>query len=275
MGGILGRIKRKLIRECRTIKNLIRFLLNRSARKAHKKIYLILTVRNESYYLPSFLAHITKYVDGIVALDDGSTDNTVEILRAEKKTLDVLECEKHTSLDWDERGNREKTIRRAYELGADWVLCADPDERFEERFLKKLRFYAGLENCCYNLRFRELWGDYDTWRCDGVWGMKRKDIFFPLSETMTFKHKNSHHFTWAYAEIVKKRRFINDSMYHLKMIKEADRKMRSELYNSLDPNKTMLARGYDYLVDNTGLEIKTIREKNRYDFDCIPEDLKR
>ena len=239
-----------------------------------KKIYLILTVKNESYYLPSFLAHISKYVDGIVALDDGSSDNTVEILHAEKKTIEVIECEKHDSLDWDERGNREKAIRRAYELGADWVLCADPDEHFEERFLKKLQIYANVKHCCYRIWFRELWGHYDTWRSDGVWGKKRKDVFFPVSETMTFNHKNQHHFSWTYAELMDERIFINHSVYHLKMIREKDRKWRSELYNTLDPNKTMQSRGYDYLVDETGILLQVIQEKNKYDYEHIPDDLK-
>ena len=36
-------------------------------------------VRNEEYYLPTFLSHIRRYVDGFVVLDDGSTDNSGKI----------------------------------------------------------------------------------------------------------------------------------------------------------------------------------------------------
>ena len=144
-------------------------------------ITAIMCVKNESYYLPGFLKHIDPYIDYVIALDDGSTDNTVEILESYPKTLEVLHSEYHEGQDWPERQNRIRLITRARELGVDWVLCCDPDERFEIRFLRNLRKITARERKCYIVHFRELWGNCRQYRNDGIWDNRR--IFCSLLPT--------------------------------------------------------------------------------------------
>lgn len=238
-------------------------------------ITAIMCVKNESYYLPGFLKHIEPYIDHVIALDDGSTDNTIEILESFPKTLEVLRSEYHADQDWPERENRIRLITRARELGADWVLCCDPDERFEIRFLRKMKKITASGRNCYVVHFRELWGNCRQYRSDGIWDQKQKDILFPLSSTMTYDYESNHHIPWRYRELNDKLVKLDYNLYHCKMIRSEHRVMRRDLYNKLDPELKMQPIGYDYLTETEGIQLKKIPFLRRYDYSTIPADLRK
>lgn len=240
-----------------------------------KKITAVMCVRNEARYLPGFLRHIERYVDSICAVDDGSVDSTKDMLRANRKVEAILENPIRTGKTYDERGNREKAIGLAYDKGADWVLCCDPDERFERRFLKELRHIVeGDQKKLYALHFREL-GGARHFRVDGIWGEKMKCILFPLAEKMSFQFPFQYHTPWHYRELDDSRETLPFNLYHLKMIAAEERAKRAALYNELDPNLEIQPIGYDYLVDESGLRLSKIRFRERYDYRTLPKDLLR
>lgn len=95
----------------------------------------ITRVRNESKILRDTLSHMSKFVDAIVAYDDASTDNTLEILRNCPKVALVV-----ANTQWEpginarlEAETRHRglllTLANAH-LSADWILCFDADERY-------------------------------------------------------------------------------------------------------------------------------------------------
>lgn len=235
-------------------------------------IFAIMCVKNEEYHLPGFLNSIEKYVDGIVALDDGSTDNTLTILKNHPKTKYVIELPYHSSCDWNEKSNRILVLNKAKELGADWVLCCDPDERFEINFLKQIKKLTLTPNTCYWIHFRELWGNFKQYRSDGIWNHKRKDILFPLADTMTYDYKSNHHIPWHYKELENHQVQLDYNLYHLKMVNAIDREKRKILYNTLDPNKEMQAIGYDYLTDETGIKLTSVSFWKRYAYSTLPKN---
>ena len=141
---------------------------------------------------------------------------------------------------------------------------------FEKSFLRNMRkIIKKNPGKAINIHFRELWDSIYQYRNDGIWNDKNKTLLFPLSEKMTFDYENEHHIPWIYRE-------LNDivsldyNLYHLKMVQKEDREKRKDLYNKLDPNKVMLAIGYDYLVNTEDLSLEKIKFKDRYDYKTVP-----
>ena len=229
---------------------------------------------NEQLNIHECLTHLEEYVDKIILFDDGSTDNTVKLAKKHKKVKKIILNNNKTH--WDEKKNRQTILKEAYlisEKQNPWVLCVDADERFEKRFLSNLRKIAASQkysNSVIGVYFRELWESIDQYRSDGIWNKKKKYIFFPLSDNMTFDYPHDHHIKWHYQELNGKDKLLNYNLYHLKMIKSSDRQARVKLYNELDPKKTMQPIGYDYLTDTTNLILKKIPKNHRYDKTTVP-----
>ena len=45
------------------------------------RVIALLPFRNEAHVLPSYLSSVVPLVEKIIAIDDGSTDNSVEIMK--------------------------------------------------------------------------------------------------------------------------------------------------------------------------------------------------
>ena len=104
-------------------------------------------IRNEALILPDTLDYLATQVDAIVAYDDASTDDTVEILRKHPKVA-LIVANQSWEQDVDARKRAEGRHRgllldmaRA-ELPHDWMFCFDPDERVTGDVRS---FVAGLE----------------------------------------------------------------------------------------------------------------------------------
>ncbi len=97
-------------------------------------VVAITRVRNESLLLPDTLDHLGKQVDAILAYDDASTDDTVELLRAHPKVALIV-----ANQEWEEDVAARKLAEGRHrgllldlareKLPHDWILCFDPDER--------------------------------------------------------------------------------------------------------------------------------------------------
>jgi hypothetical protein len=93
------------------------------------KLAMTLIVRNEADIVEDNLRyHRAQGVDFFIALDNGSTDGTVEILeRYERAGILTLLRRPGTMLTIQRKGNTE-IARLAHEMGADWVFHNDADE---------------------------------------------------------------------------------------------------------------------------------------------------
>lgn len=253
-----------------TLKRWLEFTFRRP------RIIAVIAVKNEERYLPGFFSHLRGFVDGFVVLDDASSDATPDIIAREEKVLSFLRNPPGScpyKKGWDEKGNRMKLLAEARRFG-DVALCCDADERFSRRFLAQLPKSAARaarhERTAYAVAVRELWDAPDTWRCDGIWAKKRKEVLFSLAPEMTFERTmtRQHHIPWYHDGIKKCRMVPGGELFHLKMIRPEERQRRAEFYESIDPGHKMQAIGYAYLADPAGLELKKISPSD-YDWSSV------
>lgn len=177
----------------------------------------------------------------------------------------IIQFDKDGDLMKNEGKYRTAMIHEAEKKGADWVVLLDPDERFERDAVKKVRqwleSYTG-EKVMFEFNFRELYSP-DQYRMDGVWNEKKRIPVFPILPENKYSeakiHAQKHPLNDDY-------RVINTGLniYHLKHIRPELRQQRRDLYNKLDPERKNQPLGYDYLVDESGMQLKKIDRTRMY-----------
>lgn len=227
-------------------------------------VVALLQARNEQRFLPGWLENVAPAVEGIVALDDGSTDTTADLLRAHPQTIELLQNPPGTA--WDERANHMALLRAGRRHGADWFLVVDADERLEQKFARDLPQVLaeaeakGIE--AYSLQLRELWNDRRHYRADGLWKGKARFRLFRNREQHTKFDPRPLHRYWMPLEIAtnlaKVGAHLPHNLYHLRMIRPEDRAARHRRYVELDPHGRYQPQGYDYLVDESGMVLAEV-----------------
>jgi hypothetical protein len=195
----------------------------------------------------------------------------------------ILDDTKRTDLWRNEQEYRYKLRRMAIEKGCDWMLITSPDERWEKnaaKIIKKLIKFK--KKIIYRFNLRELWTP-DEYRIDGIWGEKTRGRLYPVYPNQVFEKtpiqcppypvnpvlKGECQFREAYPF-----ENIDLNIYHLKMINPENRKTRAEIFKKLDPEDKFQQIGYDYLCDETGLQLEKIPEGREYSPEYKPYTFK-
>ncbi len=121
-----------------TLSSPVKTAISRWRREQPAKKYpllALLPVYNREDLLRECLEALRPAVDGIIALDDGSTDETPRILRQEPKMIEILTKPAKSLAEWDDASNRLMLYETAHAYQPDWLLCVDADEILEPTFL--------------------------------------------------------------------------------------------------------------------------------------------
>lgn len=170
----------------------------------NKKIIALLPEKNESWILPEYLKSMSLIADEILALDDGSTDNSVEILKKQgvKIIQKIQTGETNMSL------NRQILLDEGRRQGGTHFIWLDADETFSNDFLKNgrgtiLQLKAGEK---ISMRWIHLWKDCNHYLDDPLspFGYIWKDFIYCDDGASSFQTKrlsesrtpgNNHHTT--------------------------------------------------------------------------------
>ena len=96
------------------------------------KVVAIIPVYNEERHIGRCLESLSNFIDGIVILDDGSTDRTLEILSQYPKVWQILRTRPESKRNWYDARNHLRLNRALAEFNPDWVIRIDADETFDD-----------------------------------------------------------------------------------------------------------------------------------------------
>jgi hypothetical protein len=220
----------------------------------------LVAFRDEMRFLPGLFENLAGQVDGVVALDDQSTDGSRAFVKSQPLLVDLLTVEPGTQEELEDGRNHRALTEAAWRHDADWLLGIDADERVERDFRRRADAEIASAEAAGApalwVPFRELWDAPDRVRMDGIWASKRKACLFRADRNHRFDDRRVHAI-WApwppsgddYPE-------ADLRLYHLRMIEPADRRARVERYRRIDPDHRWQEIGYDYLTDERGLELR-------------------
>ena len=160
------------------------------------KVIALLPFRNEEWCLPSYLHNTTKIVDEIIAIDDGSIDNSVKIL--EDAGAKVYSSEKLNKFNsgWSEGSIRAELLKLGREAGGTHFVCLDADETFTnplvENFQELIPQLQPGEKM--SLQWLALWKSYSSYRHDAtVWSNNWKDFVVCDDPSLSYNHNQHMH----------------------------------------------------------------------------------
>lgn len=225
------------------------------------RLLALLAVKDGMRFLPGFLRNVSPQVDGIIALDDGSSDGSADVLAAHESVIEVLRKPHQTT--WDEVGNHRLLVAAALRHGAEWILCIDADERLEREFRARaervIRRGQLLGMSAYALWFRELWDDLGQYRADGIWGRKWAARLFRARADHEFDPAQLHGAKAPLQGLWRGRFPRTDlTVYHLGMLRPEDRIARRDRYLRADPERRWQTIGYEYLTDVQGIALRRV-----------------
>lgn len=136
------------------------------------KIICIIPAYNEEKRIGDVIKRTRKYVDGIIVVDDGSTDKTSEV--SKKSGAEVIRYKENQGVDYVSRVG----LKEAIKMKSDIILFLDGDGQLDPQYIPK--FINSIKNGAdYVAGWRDL-SNYSLDRKIGNWGLtKLTNIFCP------------------------------------------------------------------------------------------------
>lgn len=124
-------------------------------------VLLLVQSYNESRFISEFLLNVSDYVDGIILLDDESTDGSYEIAANSKLILKASKKREY----FNDIENRNILLKLASFCPHELCLFLDVDERLSGD-KNSIRDLIGIKNTTFLLPFVHLWDRKNNFNCE-------------------------------------------------------------------------------------------------------------
>jgi len=197
----------------------------------------LLPARNAEEDLEGYFASIRGLCDTIVALDDGSTDETYAVLEREPLVKVLLRNPvREDYRGWDDAANRNLLLDAAADLQPEWILSLDADERLDETDARSLKHFLttdALPGCAYGFRHVPMRRDEETFWPKYQWIYR----LFSYAPGQRFPNQRLH-FTPIPSSIPQELWFKTTlRVQHLGGMTDARRLIRFSKYLEADPTR--------------------------------------
>lgn len=163
--------------------------LVRKAKDKDNKLTLSMVVKDEgSRYLKEVLESAKEYIDNAVIVDDGSADNTVDIIKEVLGDIPYKLVNNKVSKFSNEIELRKQQWNETIKINPEWVLFLDADEVFEDKFKDYIKvLMENTEVDGYLFRLYDFW-DKDYYREDNLWYAHNTYRLFLIRYQENFKY---------------------------------------------------------------------------------------
>ena len=216
----------------------------------------MLPAHNAAHHLPGWFESVAVFADAVVALDDGSTDGTGDVLEGHPLVKIVL---RNPSRDgyagWNDSINRNLLLEAAGSLRPDWVIGIDADElvpRDEGEALRRFIDEEAVAGLAYGFPVYRMIADLEHYdRRDNKGALR----LFAYRPGQVFPSRKLHILP-APTSIPPGRRLVtNIRIQHLNGLTAQQRRARRQKYEDADPERQW-ERDYSYTDAPPG-EVKT------------------
>ena len=149
-------------------------------------------MRNAEDDLPGYFESVERIADAILALDDGSTDRTRELLDANPLVKLVLSNPVHSDyVGWDDAANRNRLLEVAPEFDPEWIISLDADERIPADDAMALREFLDIDaipGIAYGFTVFRMRNDLRHFDRSGLWVYR----LFAFESGQRFPQKRLH-----------------------------------------------------------------------------------
>lgn len=230
-------------------------ILEKSIFKTKFRRIILAQSYNEIELMEGFLGNMSKYFDGIILLDDSSSDGTYEQAMHEKLLIKVQKKRK----GFNDLENRNILLNIASFFKSDWFCFMDIDERIDERFSNFDEIIESYNGNAINFYFVNIWDKIDYYNTNipktdrGIFIRAR--MFRNIGRTQIITTKKKLHF--AATPFKEKGLYAPILIKHLGLISKEHRLKKYNFYKKEDKHNDQT--DYEYLLSESP-EIKHIDE---------------
>jgi len=225
-------------------------------------IFGLMRIKNVVKYMPRLMDQMSKIVDGVLILDDGSTDGTGEACDASKDKFKQYfrffqNKPYHGGRDWNFLHDQVK------QFNPDFIVWLDGDELFEEgkeQDIRKLIESSTPETRAYSFPFFYHWNDEQHYRIDGNYSR--------VNAVRAYRYN----FEWRPRDVIAHSNPVSPEVigcdvlknscvriHHFGYMDEIDRINKYEFYTKRDPDPLKAGAGskdYNHIISPEGLKVK-------------------